>query len=361
MPKRICPRGLAALLALALATPNALAETGNAFPRIGGEVSIEIQNDFAFRSDDPDSEINDLFTTTEPTIRLEFSPELAIRAGLVLEPVADPEPGEDRVFADHGLFVEVLTIDYEAGDVALHAGKFAANFGIAWDAAPGIFGTDMAEDYEMSERLGVGGSVMLGNERIGRLDLSASVFFLDTSFLADSYPRGRGNTSRSDGGPSNTETLASYALALDGDLAAAAGLAYHLGFIDQARGEGGARRERGFAGALQYQTEIADGVTLAPLAEFVRFGNLGNESGVNRTYLTLAAEIGWGAWKAVAAYTGRFADTPAAGDDRDFQTQLSLGYEFDSGLAVELGWKRAREARVDTDTLGLLLSYEFAF
>ena len=361
MPKRIFPRGFAALLALALAAPDALAESEGAFPRIGGDVSIEIQNDFAFRSDDAESEINDLFTTTEPSLALEFTPALAIRAGLVLEPVADPEPDEDRVFADHGLFVEVLTLNYEAGNVAFHGGKFAANFGIAWDATPGIFGTDMAEDYEMSERVGVGGSVGLGGDGAGRLDLSASVFFLDTSFLADSYPRGRGNTSRSDGGPSNTETLASYALALDGDVAAAPGLAYHLAFIDQARGVGGARRERGVAGALQFETEIADGVTLAPLAEFVRFGNLGNEAGVDRTYLTLAAEIGWSAWKAVAAYTGRFTDTPAAGDDHDFQVQLSLGYEFESGLAVELGWKRAREGGVDTDTFGLLLSYAFSF
>lgn len=358
---RIFSRGCAALLALALAAPNAFAESENTYPRISGEVSIEIQNNFAFRSDDPDSEINDLFTTTEPTIELELMPALAIQAGLVLEPVADPEPDEDRFFADHGLFVEVLTVNYDAGKFALHAGKFTPNFGIAWNAAPGIFGTDMAEDYEMSERLGAGGSLALGNERIGRLDVSASIFFLDTSFLADSYPRGRGNTSRSDGGPSNTETLASYALALDGDVAATPGLAYHLAFIDQARGVGGTGRERGFAGALQYRTEIRDGVMLVPLAEIVRFDNFGNEAGVNRTYLTFAAEIGWSAWKAVAAYTGRFADTPGASDDHDFQTQLSLGYEFRSGVAVELGWKRAREAGVDTDTLGLLLSYEFSF
>lgn len=361
MPNILCPRGFAVLLTLALAAPNALAESDNAYPRIGGEVAIEVQNDYAFRSDDPDNELNDLFTKTEPTIRLEFSPELSIQAGLVLEPVAGPEPGENRVFGDQGMFVEVLTIDYEADNVAFFAGKFGANFGIAWDATPGIYGTDMAEDYEISERLGVGGSVGLGDGQTGRLDLSASVFLLDTSVLAESFPRGRGSLGRSDGGPSNTDTLASYALALDGDVAAAPGLAYHLAFIDQAHGVDGTRRERGFAGALQYQTEIADGVTLAPLAEFVRFGNFGNEAGVDRTYLTLAAEIGWRAWKAVAAYTGRFAEKPAAGEDRDFQTQLSLGYAFESGLAVELGWKRAREARVDTDTLGLLFSYEFAF
>ncbi len=342
------------------AAPGAAQET--AYPRLSGEVAIEIQNDLTFASGDAGAEINDLFTKIEPGIVLDLIEGLSIRSGLVFEPVAPPEPGEDRVFADQGLFVEVLTLNYERGDFAIYGGKFWPNFGIAWDAAPGIYGTDTAEDYEVSERIGLGGSVAFGGGRLGRHTLSASAFLLDTSALAGSWPRGRGNTSRSDGGPSNTGTLDSFAIALDGEIAAAPGLAYHLAFIDQARGAGGAGREHGLAAALRYEAELGEGVTVSPLFEYVRLENLGNVTGANRTYVTAAAAIGWRQWTAVAATTGRFGTGPAGtADQDDFQVQLSLGYEFDSRVAVELGWKHAREAAIDSNTIGLQLSYGFSF
>ncbi len=354
-------RAFAALGALAWAAAPAAAEE-TAYPRLSGEVAIEIQNDLTFASDDAGAEINDLFTKVEPAIVLDLMDGLSIQSGLVLEPVAAPEPGENRVFGDQGLFVEVLTLNFEQDDFAVYGGKFGPNFGIAWDAAPGIYGTDTAEDYEVSERIGLGGSIAFGGERLGRHTLSASAFFLDTSVLADSWPRGRGNTSRSDGGPSNTGTLDSFAVALDGEIAVAPGLAYHLAFIDQARGAGGAGRERGLAAALSYEAELGDDVTVAPLFEYVRLENLGNATGANRTYVTAAAAFGWRQWSAVAAYTGRFSTGPAGtADQDDFQVQLSLGYTFDSGIAVELGWKHARDAAIDSHTVGLLLSYGFSF
>lgn len=353
----VCALALCSVLVLA---PHAGAEEISTYPRLRGTVAVEIQNDTAVRSDDADAEFNDLFTKTEPTLALEFTPEIAIRAGLVLQPVAEPRPGEDRFFADHGLFVEELVLVWEGRRAALHGGKFTPNFGIAWDAAPGIYGTDTAEDYELSERIGLGGRISFGGEESGEHRLSASLFFLDTSLLADSYPRGRGNTSRSDGGPSNTESLVSFALALDGEIAAAPGLAYHLAIVDQAKGAGGGRDEWGLVGAATYEAELAGGWTLAPLLEVAHFEDFANLAGQTRTYVTAAVEIGRDNWSGAAAYTGRIARGPA-GDADDFQVQLSVGYAFASGFAVQIGWKHGREARVDTDTIGVLLSYAFGF
>ena len=31
----------------------------------------------------------------------------------------------------------------------------AVNFGTAWDATPGVYGTDLAEEHEMAENIGL--------------------------------------------------------------------------------------------------------------------------------------------------------------------------------------------------------------
>ncbi len=66
---------------------------------------------------------------------------------------APPVAGNDRVFDDQGFFVEVLTLDYEDGPVHLLGGKMHVNFGNAWDVTPGVFGTDLAEEYEMADNM----------------------------------------------------------------------------------------------------------------------------------------------------------------------------------------------------------------
>ena len=83
------------------------------FPYFEIETVIEVQNDFAFDSDDPDLELNDFFTKTEPAIALFLTENLSIQSGLVIEPLFGPGPQDDRFFEDHGLFAEALTINFD--------------------------------------------------------------------------------------------------------------------------------------------------------------------------------------------------------------------------------------------------------
>ena len=191
------------------------------FPRLEAEISIEIQNDNTFDSDDSTAEANELFTTTEPYLRFRATPELSLDAGLVLEPTTAPGPNEDRVFEDHGVYFEQLFLNYETSTFAVYGGKFNPPFGTAWDITPGIYGVDFAEDYELTERIGLGGALNLGGDGIGgggfgAHRLAANVFFADTSVLSESALTNRGRTKRSTGGVSNTEELSSLSLTLDG-------------------------------------------------------------------------------------------------------------------------------------------------
>src|SRR5690606_32209453 len=140
---------LTAVAAGAICVANAAAQekpAGHPASWISGNVWMELQNDKSYRSDDPANERNDLYTKIEPevTVSVPSLPGLSFTAHGVLEPVADPEPGDSRVFEDHGFFVEEIYASYRRGAFGVRAGKLNPAFGIAWDQAPGVYGTDMA-------------------------------------------------------------------------------------------------------------------------------------------------------------------------------------------------------------------------
>ena len=84
-----------------------------------------------------------------------------------------------------GQLVNQLYMSVHLGPVTVYGGKIHPRFGFAWDIAPGLYGTDFAEDYELVEQLGVGAVWRLPVD-YGRHDLSAEWFRSDTSVLTRS-------------------------------------------------------------------------------------------------------------------------------------------------------------------------------
>ncbi|HSR55857.1 MAG TPA: hypothetical protein VLN73_06425, partial [Alphaproteobacteria bacterium] len=116
---------------------------GNEGP-VKAEIAVELEHDWTTHSDDPDAEIHDTYATIEAGVGVTITEGLSLNSLFVFEPVQDPAPGDDRFFDDHGLYVEELFGEYDGGMFAIRAGKFGQKFGIAWDAAPGIWGTALA-------------------------------------------------------------------------------------------------------------------------------------------------------------------------------------------------------------------------
>ena len=88
---------------------------------------------------------------------MNLAPRWSVFGHAVIEPVGDPAQSENRAFEDIGLYIEELFVEYSADSFGARAGKLNAEFGIAWDRAAGVYGTDIAEDYEISERIGLSG------------------------------------------------------------------------------------------------------------------------------------------------------------------------------------------------------------
>jgi hypothetical protein len=325
-------------------------------PRIRVEIPFEIQEDWSRPTGGNGGATNDLNLKVEPAVSVRIAPQLALEVALVLEPVAELA-GRGRYFGDRGLFVEQLYLEYATERFGLRGGKLNPHFGFAWDAAPGIYGVDFAEDYEITERIGAGGFLRLGNGRVGFHRITLDAFFTDTTLLSDSLGTRRGRARRSDGGPGNTGDPRSFTLCLEGEeLPRLPGLGYLLGFARQAAGEDGLDETR-YAIGLRHDLSLREGVEVELLAEYVFRRNPHGEA-ADWHDLTLGAAVRWRGWNLSLASSLRRLSAPA---DLDRLFQVSVGYELPNGLAFDVGWRHARESGAGSSGIGARLQYTFAF
>lgn len=344
----------------AFAADEAAAPAEEVFPYVELELETTLGDDFTFRSDDPGAEINDLFPEGALSVKIGLTRVFSINAGLTLEPVRDPEPFEDRVFRDIGLYVDTLNLQADVGDLSLVAGKFGPGFGRAWDNTPGIYGTSFAEDYELSEQIGLGAAYAFTGAW-GTHTLGANVFFADTTALSDSLFARRGRLSTADGGAGNTGRLDNVSLTLDGgEFATLPGFSYHLGYRRLSPGDGDAAAEHGFVAGLAQETELSGGSTLGLNGEVAHFVNQGG--GLDDvTYLTGGASLANGPWHGELAASLRRVAFDGGGGRSDALGQVSGGYTFDNGIDVSFGYAVARAEDVTSHTLGLRLAKTFSY
>lgn len=81
----------------------------------------------------------------------------------------------------------------------------------------------------------------------------------------------------------------------------------------------------------------------------------------DRWYWTGGAEFKSGAWNFTLSHTSRNTDVDVAPDVKDWLTQVSPGYDIQTGPRAGVGLKHVREVREKSYMLGFLLSKEFEF
>lgn len=330
--------------------------------RVNGEVAFELENDWNYKSDDRSNLNNDLYLKVEPSATVRLAQGWSVFGHAVMEPVGSVAKFEHRVFEDIGLYVEELFFEFSADRFGAKAGKLNAGFGVAWDRAPGLYGTDLAEDYEISERIGLVGVWNIFSGEYGDHTVSGATFFADTTIFSESFFRGRGDTREEDGGSSNTESFKSSVVAVNGSRIPGMGkFGYHAAFMRQAAGVGNASDEKSFALAGYSSFDLGDGLTFEPLAEIVRQIDQGGNIGLDRSYIVLAGQFLWKGWNLALSATERYIDNTTTANNTDSHFQVSAGYEFDFGLAVDVGWKVSEDSGTETRTLGILAAYAIEF
>ncbi|MDQ7020197.1 MAG: hypothetical protein Q9M33_13675 [Robiginitomaculum sp.] len=305
-----------------------------------------------------------LSNTSELALGLRLGNGFSLESTLVYEPVRGT--ADSQYLAAQGLYAETLMVQYTSENFTLFAGKIDPVFGLAWDLAPGLYGTEFAEEYQLTERVGFGADVnlggVLGANHYGEHILSASLYRSDTSFLSDSLFTRRGHVHHDDGGAANTQGLSSFTIALDGmDMPGLPGFAYHLAIRSQGADVGNSRREKGVVGGITYDHELADGYEMAFIAEASHIWHADGKLHHEVTISTLGASLSKNDWSVSADYSARTVNTratlPSSPDSH--QIQFSIGHTLAHNLACEAGWKRTSQSGINTNTFGLLLSFTF--
>ena len=342
----------------------------HSYPYVKGELSIEVQHDSIVDADDPDKKGSDTFTTTELEIGSYLSPFFALHSHFTLEPVKERGPGEDRFFGDHGLYAEQLYAKFSFDPFEIDAGKIRLPFGRAWDDTPGIYGTDIADDYKVTERIGAGVSASREHTAIGKVTVHAATFFADTTFLSDSLFTSRGRRDRADGGLSNTERFDSFLVSLEGeDVPGLAGVSYNLGFVHQAAGVDDRDDQNGFVFGLKKE-HTYNNVKFEWIGETAYFDYGGDLYDTDDPTLFVESLWYWtlggratfnDRYRVNAAYTARNAELFNGTEFNDYQLAASAGVKLWRDWWLDAGYRFLSEQDDDSHYVGLLLSRTIEF
>jgi len=273
----------------------------------------------------------------------------------------------DQFFDAHPLIIEKLTLSYESDGLKVYAGKFNPELGFDYHSWPGLFGYQVAEGYMLKEHIGLGTKLSHDAGDYGVHTLNVSTFFKDT-LLSGSLMHNRGSRNKSDGGLANTEKFNSYAVSLAGrdfyslknDLAE--GLSYKLGYARQAPGSGNEKPETRFVASLGYKQPLTKNLSTRVFLERMSISHLGGEARHDRIHTTIGFKFDYKNWNIGGTHTDINNEAGEADENHDgYIGQISLGYTFQNGINVSLGYKQSEEENERKDRIGTKISYDIEF
>ncbi len=341
-------------------TPTAYAEDTDAFatnPAVSGEIILELEGETSLGSDDPDEERDIAAINAEISAELVITENIYIDTTLVLEPVRDPDPGKDSFFDDEGAYVEELTLNVEYGPWSAFAGKFNPGFDTSWVRERGIWTEDFAEEYEITEKIGLGAAYEYESEKFGNHVVGASAFFADTTFLSGALGTSREHISLEDGGLSNTENLSSYVVTLEGGkIPPIETVYYRLGYrhLGAAKADEGDDDEGGVILTLgnDFAFDVTDRIKADILTEYTYVEDFEGTDDNNHYFTVSLVNTFYENWSLAVGYTAREIDSHEDETIHDHLLQVSGGYDFSNGLTAEIGWRNTEEDGVKTDIAG---------
>lgn len=290
--------------------------------RFTWEGSVEVGVDSTVRSDDPTAEFSDTYLSLEAAFEAALTDRITAFGGVTLESMTDAT--DDRSFDDLGLYISELGLRFDFGETFVSAGKVSPVFGVAWDAAPGYYGTSLAEDYELSEMIGVTVDTPLGTD--GKVTFA--LFYADDTFLSDSIGNRRGRNSVAAGGVGNTGKLNNIALQFSREFG---GTTAWVGARHLSAGAGDVSNETGVVAGLTHT--FGNGWDM--IGEVAHFNGAGGTT-ADATYTTLGASYALDQW--TFSGTGTMVNTTGASND----TMVALGVDRQVTDRTEINFGLAR-------------------
>jgi hypothetical protein len=335
---RVIAISISVVISFVLMTSDANAENCPN-PCIEYEGTLELNAAWLRSSDENLSDSFEIYPKNELELHVKPIEDFTLNAKLVTEPVIDKEPGSNRFLQDVGTFVEDLYAQHDLGEASVFGGKFHPAFGRAWDITPGLHGTDLAEDYELVER--VGGDGKYGFEAAGfDNSVEASIFTKDRTFLGRSLFTEREQVTLSDGGAGNTRGVSSVALSLTGCRGADSDACYEDGvfgyqaaMLYQKSGMGDDNSEFGILGGFNQTISLSEEAKVRLFAEAAYFVNFDGGPD-DALFLTGSGEYDLGQLALSIAYTQERTLHTGEADEAEHLIDLSAIYELNESLTI---------------------------
>jgi hypothetical protein len=352
-----------------------------------GHVGIRLHADHVNDAGEGEEEVNELYTHSHIELGSRIAESLNIDTNLKIEGepgghshggVSRTHDGESRIFEDHPLIVESLTLTYNREDFSAYLGKFNPKVGLDYHSFPGLWSYSMIEEYKIAERIGAGIKYGTNLEDFGTHQLNISAFHADTTFLSDSLLDQRGHTSKKDGGLGNTEDFDSYAISLGGkdfyslNNNVAERVSYRLGYAHQEAGSTESDEER-YSASLVYKEKFSEGISKTFIVEYMNIDHYGGETGHDRSYFTASLGLKMDRWNFATTYS--FVDNDVKEEEEEEEEeghehsehegddgkilQISIGYAVTPAVEINFGFKRADEEAEVNERFGLGLRYSF--
>lgn len=299
------------------------------------------------------SEIDTLTLTVEYAVALGLGDGWSVQSSVVFEPVEDAVA--DSAFNGEDGYIEGLSLQYAADAYTFRAGKLAPASGIAASMAPGLYGAEVGEAYELTEKLGVGVDMDLG--QVAGLDgshiLAVTAFENDRSILSGSLMGKRERARITDGGPGNTQGLQSFVVSLDGESSEGIGYSVSYRHLRQDTGPGEEMATVGLFAATR------EALPVTWMAEIGVADNADGIEGGRRQFYTAGATLDLAGWWTSIVASGSL-ENAVLGDLDEKRLEISVGAPLSDALAVEFGLQHTGHADGEATQLGLKLTLGFS-
>lgn len=289
--------------------------------------------------------------------------------------------GGDRSLENLGVHLEELNINYRYKNLALKAGKTNLNFGKAWDWKRGIWAYNLSKNYKQTEKLGVGGFFLAGDEGLnGEYKFSFFAFKDDSKNLDNSLITKRSAKAKSQNHPGDRSGLKSYTAALDINFDFGEKyneqerLSYHFSYLKLALRDKDSQGlsyqlqdQNAYALGMKYILPISHNYAIDGLYEFVDMQNIEGNQNISEKYHTISfINKFYQKYNLTLVSSWLYnQESFAYGFDQNL-SEISAGYSFGPNqffdkLQLQFGYKKQRidyKYSIDKqNSYGILLRY----
>lgn len=325
------------------------------------EVQAEVEYATTFYAENPVFEKEEFLARVKSYSNFGVTEKLNILLDLdlVLDGEKELLSQSNRFLDREGLNVDKLKIEYRNDWVSLFAGRYEPADDL-FPHTPAFFG-NYSHYIDLSEKIGFGGSVKLGEAAVGEHWLTTNFFHLDTSFLSSPLFTNKGQIKKEDGGISNTEKFNNYLVTLNGGKAyEKPGGSYTIGYGLQRAGEGRDLDEKMFIGGLYGQISPSDDYDINLALEHVNLENAGGFPEDHST-ITLGAFYSRWPWGIGTVYSQRSVNPHDASEDSrtDKIFEIVGRYFFGDHIGLETAIEILNENGEDEHLFGIVFVYYF--